>query len=110
MNYGTIKNDYGNIKRCVSFKLIETITVYNRGQMFYEYTRSYGDESYVIYDDGNIKTTHNENDATVFLSDDEAQVVYLQIIDKIKSGEIRYDGIKVIEYDELHQRSSEAIQ
>lgn len=39
MNYGTIKDDYGNIKRCVSFKLIETITVYNRGQMFDEYTR-----------------------------------------------------------------------
>ena len=83
MNYGTIKDDYGNIKRCVSFKLIETITVYNRGQIFDEYTRFYGDKSYVIYDDGNIKTTHNENDATVFFSDDEAQAAYLQIIDKI---------------------------
>ena len=67
MNYGTIKDDYGNIKRCVSFKLIETITVYNRGEIFYEYTRFSGDESYVIYDDGNIKTSHNENDATAFL-------------------------------------------
>ena len=85
MNYGIIKDDYGNIKRCVSFKLIETVTVYNRGQIFYEYTRFYGDESYVIYDDGNIKTTHNENDATVFFSDDEAQVAYLQIIDKINA-------------------------
>lgn len=110
MNYGTIKDDYGNIKRCVSFKLIETITVYNRGQIFYEYTRFSGDESYVIYDDGNIKTTHNENDATVFFSDDEARVAYLKIIDKIKLGEIRYDGIQVIEYDELHHRSSEVLQ
>lgn len=110
MNYGTIKNDYGNIKRCVSFKLIETVTVYNKGQIFEEYTRFYGDESYVIYDEGNIKTTHNENDATVFFSDDEAQTAYLQIIDKIKSGEIRYDGIQVIEYDELHHRSSEVLQ
>ena len=110
MNYGTIKDDYGNIKRCVSFKLIETITVYNRGQIFYEYTRFSSDESYVIYDDGNIKTSHNENDATVFFSDDEARVAYLQIIDKIKSGEIRYDCIQVIEYDELHHRSSEVLQ
>ena len=110
MNYGIIKDDYGNIKRCVSFKLIETIIVYNRGEIFYEYTRFSGDESYVIYDDGNIKTSHNENDATVFFSDNEAQVAYLQIIDKIKSGEIRYDGIQVIEYDELHHRSSEVLQ
>ena len=110
MNYGIIKDDYGNIKRCVSFKLIETIIVYNRGEIFYEYTRFSGDESYVIYDDGNIKTSHNENDATVFFSDNEAQVAYLQIIDKIKSGEIRYDGIQVIEYDELHHRSSKVLQ
>lgn len=110
MNYGTIKDDYGNIKRCVSFKLIETITVYNEGQIFGEYTRFYGDESYVIYDDGDIKTTHNENDATVFFSDNKAQVAYLKIIDKIKSGEIKYDGIQVIEYDELHHRSSEVLQ
>ena len=110
MNYGTIKDYYGNIKRCVSFKLIETITVYNRGEIFYEYTRFSGDESYVIYDDGNIKTSHNENDATVFFSDNEAQVAYLQIIDKIISGEIRYAGIQVIEYDELHHRSSEVLQ
>lgn len=110
MNYGTIKDDYGNIKRCVSFNLIETITVYNRGQIFDEYTRFSGDESYVIYDDGNVKTSHDENDATVFFTDDEAQVAYLQIIDKIKSGELRYDGIQVIEYDELHHRSSEVLQ
>ncbi len=110
MNYGTIKDYYGNIKRCVSFKLIETVTVYNKGEIFYEYTRFSGDESYVIYDDGNIKTTHNENDATVFFSDNEAQVAYLQIIEKIKSDEIRYDGIQVIEYDELHHRSSEVLQ
>lgn len=109
MNYGTVKDDYGNIKRCVSFKLIETITVHNRGQIFYEYTRFSGDESYVIYDDGIVKTSHNENDATVFFTDDEARVAYLQIIDKIKSGEIRYDGIQVIEYDELHHRSSEVL-
>ena len=110
MNYGTIKDYYGNIKRCVSFKLIETITVYNRGQMFDEYTRFSGDESYVIYDDGDVKTSHNENDATVFFSDNEAQIAYLQIIDKIKTGEIRYVGIQVIEYDELHHRSSEVLQ
>jgi hypothetical protein len=46
----------------------------------------------------------------VFFSDDEARVVYLKIIDKIKSGEIKYDGIQVIEYDELHHRSSEVLQ
>lgn len=110
MNYGTIKDYYGNIKRCVSFKLIKTITVYKRGEIFDEYTRFSGDESYVIYDDGIVKTSHNENDATVFFSDNEAQVAFLQIIDKIKSGEIRYDGIQVIEYDELHHRSSEVLQ
>ena len=110
MNYGAIKDYYGNIKRCVSFKLIKTITVYKRGEIFDEYTRFSGDESYVIYDDGIVKTSHNENDATVFFSDNEAQVAFLQIIDKIKSGEIRYDGIQVIEYDELHHRSSEVLQ
>jgi hypothetical protein len=110
MKYGIIKDYYGNIKRCVSFKLIETITDYNKGQIFNEYTRFYGDESYVIYDDGNIELTHNEDDATVFFSDNEAQVAFLQIIDKIKSGEIKYDGIQVIEYDELHNRSSEVLQ
>lgn len=110
MNYGTIRDDYGNIKRCVSFKLIETVTVYNKGIMFDEYTRFSGDESYVIYDEGNIKTTYNEDNATVFLSGNEAQVAFLQIINKIKSGEIRYDGIQVIEYDELHHRSSKVLQ
>lgn len=45
----------------------------------------------------------------MFFSDDEARVAYLQIIDKIKSREIGYAGIQVIEYDELHHRSSEVL-
>lgn len=110
MNYKTIKNDYKNIKRCVSFKLIEEIVVYNKGVFLEEFTRFKGDESYVIYDDGKITLTHNEDDATVFTSNDKGQVAFLSIINKIKSGEIKYEGILVIEYNELHTRSSEVLQ
>ena len=110
MNYRTIKNDYKNIKRCVSFKLIEEVVVYNKGVFFEEFTRFKGDESYVIYDDGKITLTHNEDDATVFTSNDKGQVAFLSIINKIKSGEIKYEGILVIEYNELHTRSSEVLQ
>ena len=110
MKYKDIKYDYKNTKRCVSFKLIEEVKVYNEGMMFAEYTRFYGDKMFVIYDDeGNIQGTYDENEATVFFSDEEAQNVYLQIIDKIKSNEIEYDGILVIEYDELHERSIESL-
>ena len=110
MKYGIIKNDYKNIKRCVSFKLIEEVVVYNKGVFFEEFTRFKGDESYVIYDDGKITLTHNEDDATVFTSNNEGQVAFLSIINKIKSGEIKYEGILVIEYNELHTRSSEVLQ
>ena len=77
---------------------------------FEEFTRFKGDESYVIYDDGKITLTHNEDDATVFTSNNEGQVAFLNIINKIKSGEIKYEGILVIEYNELHTRSSEVLQ
>lgn len=110
MKYGVIKYDYKNIKRCVSFKLIEEIVVYNKGVFFEEFTRFKGDESYVIYDDGKITLTHNEDDATVFTSNNEGQVAFLSIINKIKSGEIKYEGILVIEYNELHTCSSEVLQ
>jgi hypothetical protein len=110
MKYGIIKNDYKNIKRYVSFKLIEEIVVYNKGVFLEEFTRFKGDESYVIYDDGKITLTHNEDDATVFTSNDKGQVAFLNIINKIKSGEIKYEGILVIEYNELHTRSSEVLQ
>lgn len=110
MNYKTIKDDYKNIKRCVSFKLIEEVVVYNKGVFLEEFTRFKGDESYVIYDDGKITLTHNEDDATVFTSNDKGQVAFLSIINKIKSGEIKYEGILVIEYNELHTRSSEVLQ
>lgn len=110
MNYKTIKDDYKNIKRCVSFKLIEKVVVYNQGKIFEEYTRFEGFERYVIYDDGKITLTRNEDDATVFTSDDKGQVAFLNIINKIKSGELRYEGILVTEYDELHNRSSEVLQ
>lgn len=110
MNYRTIKEDYKNIKRCVSFKLIEEVVVYNKGVFLEEFTRFKGDESYVTYDDGKITLTHNEDDATVFTSNDKGQVAFLSIINKIKSGEIKYEGILVIEYNELHTRSSEVLQ
>ena len=110
MKYKDIKYDYKNTQRCVSFKLIEKVKVYNEGMMLAEYTRFYGDKMYVIYDDeGNIQGTYDENEATVFFSDEEAQNVYLQIIDKIKSNEIEYDGILVIEYNELHECSWEVL-
>lgn len=106
MKYKDIKNDYKNIKRCVSFKLIENVKV----GFFNEYTRFYGDNMFVIYDnEGNIQGTYDENEATVFFTDDKARIVYHKIIDKIESGEIKYDGIQVIEYNELHERSSEVL-
>ncbi len=111
MKYKDIKNDYKNIKRCVSFKLIEEVKVYNKGELFNEYTRFYGDEIYITYDyEDNIKGTYDENEAVVFFTDDEASIVYHKIIDKIKSGEINYDGIQVIEYDELHRREFSVLQ
>lgn len=108
-SYNQIKSNIKNIQRCVSFKLIEQVIVYNKGEFLNEYTRFYGNEEYVIYNDGNIITTSDENKATVFFSDDKAQSVYLSIIEKIKSKELKYDGILVIEYNELHNRSSEVL-
>lgn len=109
MKYKDIKYDYKNTQRCVSFKLIEKVKVYNEGT-FAEYTRFYGDKMYVIYDGKlNIQGTYDENEATVFFTDYEARIVYHKIIDKIESGEIEYDGIQVIEYNELHECSSEVL-
>ena len=116
MTYGDIKYNHKNIKRCVSFKLIEEVIVYNKGEIYNEYTRFKGDQSYVIFDNGKITLTHNEDDATIFFDDkniitiDDAQSAFIYIVNKLKSGEIKYDGILVIEYNELHTRSSEVLQ
>ena len=111
MKYGTIKYNALDIKRYISFKIIEEVVVYNKGQIFDEYTRFRGSELFVQWDgrDG-IKLVNNEDDASVFSNENNPQGVYLWLIDKLKSGEIKGEGIQVIEYDELHNRSSEVLQ
>lgn len=107
--YSVVKEDRKNIKRYVSFKIIERVVVYNKGVFFNEYTRFEGSELFVIYEDGNITLTNDENEASVFFETDNPQGVYLNIIDKLKNKEIHGEGIQVIEYNELHGHSSEVL-
>lgn len=111
MNYSFIKNNRLDIKRYISFRIIEEVVVYNEGQIFDEYVRFRGSQLFVQWNnkDG-IKLVDNEDDASVFSNEDNPQGVYLLLIDKLKSSEIKGEGIQVIEYDELHNRSSEVLQ
>jgi hypothetical protein len=111
MKYGTIKSNILDTKRYISFRIIEEVVVYNEGQTFNEYTRFRGSELFVQWNNrDDIKLVDNEDDASVFSKEDNPQGVYLLLIDKLKSGEIKGEGIQVIEYDELHKRSSEVLQ
>lgn len=110
MRYSTVKKDKRNLKRYISFRIIEKIVDYNVGKPFQEYSRFYGSELFVIYEDGKVALTANEDDASVFFESDNPQEVYLDIISKLKNGEINGDGVQVIEYNELHGRSSEVLQ
>lgn len=111
MKYSTIKANALDIKRYISFKIIEEVVVYNKGQIFNEYARFRGSQLFVQWNNrDDIKLVNNEDDASVFSKDDNPQGVYLWLIDKLKSGEIKGEGIQVIEYDELHNRSSEVLQ
>jgi hypothetical protein len=109
LNYSTIKKDNKNTRRYVCFKIIEKIVVYNQGEPFKEYTRFYGDELYVIYENGKVTLTTNENDASIFFDSDNPNKVYLDLIDKLKNKTINGDGIQVIEYNEIHNISSEVL-
>ena len=111
MKYSVIKYNTLDIKRYISFRIIEEVIVYNKGQIFDEYTRFRGSELFVQWHNkDDIKLVNNEDDASVFSKEDNPQGVYLLLIDKLKSGEIKGEGIQVIEYDELHNRSSEVLQ
>ena len=111
MRYSIIKSNRLDIKRYISFRIIEEVVVYNRGQIFGEYTRFRGSELFVQWNSkDDIRLVNNEDDASVFSKEDNPQGVYLLLIDKLKSGEIKGEGIQVIEYDELHHRSSEVLQ
>lgn len=110
MRYSTVKKDKRNLKRYISFRIIEKIVDYNVGKAFQEYSRFYGSELFVIYEDSKVALTANEDDASVFFESDNPQEVYLDIISKLKNGEINGDGVQVIEYNELHGRSSEVLQ
>ena len=111
MKYSTLKSNILDIKRYISFRIIEEVIVYNRGQIFDEYTRFRGSQLFVQWHNkDDIKLVNNEDDASVFSKEDNPQDVYLLLIDKLKSGEIKGEGIQVIEYDELHNRSSEILQ
>lgn len=102
MKYSTIKSNTLDIKRYISFRIIEEVVVYNRGQIFDEYTRFRGSELFVQW--------NSKDDIRLVNNEDNPQGVYLLLIDKLKSGEIKGEGIQVIEYDELHKRSSEVLQ
>jgi len=111
MKYSAIKSNTLDIKRYISFRIIEEVVVYNKGQIFDEYVRFRGSQLFVQWDNrDNIKLVDNEDDASVFSKEDNPQGVYLLLIDKLKNGEIKGEGIQVIEYDELHNRSSEILQ
>ena len=109
LNYLTIKKDNKNTRRYVCFKIIEKIVVYNQGEPFKEYTRFYGDQLYVIYENGKVTLTNNENDASIFFDSDNLNNVYLDLIDKLRTKKINGDGIQVIEYNEIHNISSEIL-
>ena len=111
MKYSGIKSNTLDIKRYISFRIIEEVVVYNKGQIFDEYVRFRGSELFVQWNNkDDVKLVDNENDASVFSNEDNPQGVYLLLIDKLKSSEIKGEGIQVIEYDELHNRSSEVLQ
>lgn len=109
LNYLTIKKDNKNTRRYVCFKIIEEIVVYNKGEIFKEYTRFYGDQLYVIYENGKVTLTNNENDASIFFDSDNPNDVFLDLINKLKTKIINGNGIQVIEYNEIHNRSSEVL-
>ena len=111
MKYSIIKSNILDIKRYISFRIIEEVIVHNKGQIFDEYTRFRGSQLFVQWHNkDDIKLVNNEDDASVFSKEDNPQGVYLLLIDKLKSGEIKGEGIQVIEYDELHNRSTEVLQ
>ena len=111
MKYGIIKSNVLDIKRYISFRIIEEVVVYNKGHILDEYVRFRGSQLFVQWNNrDDIKLVNNEDDASVFSNEDNPQDVYLQLIDKLKSGEIKGEGIQVIEYGELHNRSSEVLQ
>jgi hypothetical protein len=109
LNYSTIKKDNTNTRRYVCFKIIEKIVVYNQGEPFKEYTRFYGDQLYVIYEKGKVTLTTNKNDASIFFDSDNPNKVFLDLIDKLKNKTINGDGIQVVEYNEIHNISSEVL-
>lgn len=111
MKYSIIKYNRLDIKRYISFRIIEEVIIYNKGQIFDEYTRFRGSQLFVQWHNkDDVKLVNNEDDASVFSTEDNPQGIYLLLIDKLKSGEIKGEGIQVIEYDELHNRSSEVLQ
>lgn len=111
MKYSVIKSNTLDIKRYISFRIIEEVVVYNNGKIFEEYVRFRGSQLFVQWHNkDDIKLVNNEDDASVFSKENDPQSVYIILIDKLKSGEIKGEGIQVIEYDELHNRSSEVLQ
>lgn len=111
MTYTDIANNVKNIEPFCIFKLIETVTVYNEGQMFDEYTRFYGSEVFVSgIENDYIKTSNKIDDALAFTSDEEATEFIIKLASIMKDEcNKSYDGIQVIEYNELHSRSSEVL-
>lgn len=108
MLYKTLKYNRLDIKPYICFQLIEKVVTYNEGVMFEEYTRFEGREDYVYFDDNyNIKCVTNIDDASVFCQADEPNVILIKLVNEIREGSLKgkYEGVLVIGFNALHERS-----
>lgn len=107
-NYELLKKDYFDIQCYICFQLIESVKTYNEGVPFEEYTRFSGEEPYVIFNDKEIKLSNNIDDATVFNANDSPNAYLDYLVNEIKDGSLKgkYEGVVVIEFDELHHKST----
>lgn len=110
-NYELLKKDYLDVQCYICFQLIEKVNIYNEGIPFEEYTRFSGKELYVIFNDKEIKLSNNINDATVFNTNDSPNAYLDYLVNEIKNGSLKgkYEGVVVIDFDELHRKSSELL-
>lgn len=109
LKYKQLKYNRLDIRPYICFQLIERVVTYNEGVMFEEYTRFEGREDYVYFDDDNhnIKCVTNIDDASVLCQDNEPNVMLIKLVDEIREGSLKgkYEGILVIDFNALHNRS-----
>lgn len=109
LQYKHLKNNRLDIRPYICFQLIERVVTYNEGEMFKEYTRFEGREDYVYFDDDNhnIKCVTNIDDASVLCQANEPNVMLVKLVNEIREGSLKdkYEGILVIDFNALHERS-----